>query len=88
MFKNKYREKETKSDGVAWVEYWEIKDDLDIANYLGEKSVRKGTGSKANHDRQTLGRQLQRKYIVTEPKHWQQDQKPQGKHVKKICKFL
>lgn len=35
-----------------------------------------GTDSKANHNRQTLGKQLQWRYDVTEPNRCQQDQKP------------
>lgn len=37
MFRNKYRAKEAKSDRSVWVEYREIKDDVDIAGYLEKK---------------------------------------------------
>lgn len=41
MFRNKYRAKEAKSDRSVWVEYREIKDDVDIAGYLEIKGSRK-----------------------------------------------
>lgn len=46
------------------------------------------TDSKDIQNKRSPGKQLQWRYIVTEPKHWQHDQKPQGKHIKKSSQAL